>query len=198
MPPHTCPSIPRFPSNLVILGLSQDGQPYSPPLDKVSRDTQVTWPFRDYPRMDSHIAPLVQVSRDSQVTRPSRDYLRKGSPACSGISRFPSNLDIPGLSVDYPRMDSHILPLVQVSRDSQVTWHSRDYPKMDSHIPSPCPSIPGFPSNLGIPGLSQDGQPYTFPLVQVSRDYQVTWPSRDYPRMDSHMPPLYKYPGIPK
>ena len=144
-----------------------------PPLVQVSRDSQVTWPSRDYPRMDSHI-----------------------SPPCPSILGFPSNLAIPGLSQDgqpyaplvqvswdsqvtwpsrdYPRMDSRNPPLVQVSRDSQVTWPSRDsqvtwpswdYPRMDSRIPPPCPSIPGFPSNLAILGLSQNGQ--------------VTWESRE-------------------
>ena len=86
-------------------------------------------------------------------------------------------------------MASHIPPLIQVSWDSQVTWPSRVIPGWTAEYP-PCPSIPGFPSNLAIPGLSQDGQPYAPPLVQVSRDSQVIWPSRDYPRMDSHIPPL--------
>ena len=115
-------------------------------------------------------------------------------PPCPNIPGFQRNLCIPGLSHDgHP-----YAPLVQASRDSQVTWPSRDYPRMHSHLP-PCPSIPGFTSNLAIPGLSQDGQPYTvIPLVQVSQDCQVTWPSQDYHWMDSHIPPLSKYPGIPK
>ena len=106
------------------------------------------------------------------------------------------NTTIPGLSQDGQPYAS---PLVQVSRDSQVTWQSWDYPRMDSHMPpTPCPSILGFPSNLAIPGLSQDGQPYASPLVQVSQDSQVNWPSQDYPRMDSYMPPpCPSIPGFP-
>ena len=115
MPLPPCPSIPGFPSNLAISGLSQDGQPYAPRLSKYPGIHK--WPSQDYPRMDSHIPPL------------------------SKYPRIPEKPVYPGI---IPR------------------WTS---------IAPPCPSIPGFPSNLAIPGLSQDAQPFT---------------------------PLSKYPGIHK
>ena len=121
--------------------------------------------------MDSHMSPLVQVSRDSQVTWPCRDYPRirqPYTPPYPNILGFPSNLAIRII----PGWTAISLLLFQVSRDSQVTWSSRDYPWMAMLLWNPgilvqgghmavhptCRIIPGWPGYLGIPGYLDKGE----------------------------------------
>ena len=76
-------------------------------------------------------------------------------------------------------------PLVQVSRDSQVTAIPGLSKDGHTHAPS-WPSILGFPSNLAIQRLSRDGHTHTPPLGipgYLDKGEACVWPSLDNPRM---------------
>ena len=66
-----------------------------------------------------------------------------------------------------------------------------------THNP-PCQSIPGFGDTLTIPEWYWDGHtPHTTPLVRVSQDLEILWPSQDCTRMHYtiHHTPCPNIPG---